>query len=70
MRKGTIPNLSSNMLTDLWQRKQSCEPETWGSATILSLDFDGAEEQLKIGTVPAPNTLTFFEKSGREASSV
>jgi len=34
-----------------------------GDATILSLDFDGAEEQLKIGLRPAPNTIDdYFEK--------
>jgi DNA-directed RNA polymerase specialized sigma24 family protein len=34
-----------------------------GGATILSLDFDGAEEQLKIGTHPAPNAMDdYFER--------
>lgn len=34
-----------------------------GDAIILSLDFDGAEEQLKIGTLPASNaTDAYFEK--------
>jgi DNA-directed RNA polymerase specialized sigma24 family protein len=34
-----------------------------GGATILSLDFDGAEEQLKIGSPPAANAVDdYFEK--------
>jgi len=34
-----------------------------GGATILSLDFDGAEEQLKIGSLPAANAIEdYFEK--------
>lgn len=34
-----------------------------GAATILSLDFDGAEEQLKIGSPPAANAIDdYFEK--------
>ncbi|MEK6285269.1 MAG: hypothetical protein AABO57_05970 [Acidobacteriota bacterium] len=34
-----------------------------GDATILSLDFDGAEEQLKIATPPAANAIDdYFEK--------
>ncbi|MEK6320237.1 MAG: hypothetical protein AABN33_01000 [Acidobacteriota bacterium] len=34
-----------------------------GAATILSLDFDGAEEQLKIGSPPAAKAIDdYFEK--------
>lgn len=45
------------------ENKAASRIKRGGDATILSLDFDGAEEQLKIGTPPAANaTDEYFEK--------
>jgi DNA-directed RNA polymerase specialized sigma24 family protein len=45
------------------ENKAASRKKRGGDATILSLDFDGAEEQLKIGTAPGPNvTDEYFEK--------
>lgn len=45
------------------ENKAASRIKRGGDATILSLDFDGAEEQLKIGTAPAANaTDEYFEK--------
>ena len=49
----------------LWQTKTRprAERKRGGDATILSLDFDGAEEQLRIATPPAASaTDEYFEK--------
>jgi RNA polymerase sigma factor (sigma-70 family) len=45
------------------ENKAASRIKRGGDATILSLDFDGAEEQLKIGRPPAANaTDEYFEK--------
>ncbi|MFY9610515.1 MAG: hypothetical protein WAU45_18135 [Blastocatellia bacterium] len=45
------------------ENKAASRIKRGGDATILSLDFDGAEEQLKIGTRPAVNAIDeYFEK--------
>ncbi len=45
------------------ENKAASRIKRGGDATILSLDFDGAEEQLKIGMAPAANaTDEYFEK--------
>ncbi|PYT05521.1 MAG: hypothetical protein DMF60_11790, partial [Acidobacteria bacterium] len=45
------------------ENKAASRLKRGGDATILSLDFDGAEEQLKIGLRPAPNAIDdYFEK--------
>lgn len=45
------------------ENKAASRKKRGGDATILSLDFDGAEEQLKMGTAPGPNaTDEYFEK--------
>jgi DNA-directed RNA polymerase specialized sigma24 family protein len=45
------------------ENKAASRLKRGGDATILSLDFDGAEEQLKIGTLPAANAIDdYFEK--------
>lgn len=45
------------------ENKAASRKKRGGDATILSLDFDGAEEQLKMGTAPGPSaTDEYFEK--------
>ncbi len=45
------------------ENKAASRLKRGGDATILSLDFDGAEEQLKIGSQPAANAIDdYFEK--------
>jgi RNA polymerase sigma factor (sigma-70 family) len=45
------------------ENKAASRLKRGGDATILSLDFDGAEEQLKIGALPAANAIDdYFEK--------
>jgi RNA polymerase sigma factor (sigma-70 family) len=45
------------------ENKAASRLKRGGDATILSLDFDGAEEQLRIGSRPAPNSIDdYFEK--------
>jgi len=45
------------------QNKAASRIKRGGDATILSLDFDGAEEQLRIAAPPAPNAIEeYFER--------
>ena len=45
------------------ENKAASRLKRGGDMTILSLDFDGAEEQLKIGALPAANAIDdYFEK--------
>jgi RNA polymerase sigma factor (sigma-70 family) len=45
------------------ENKAASRLKRGGDATILSLDFDGAEEQLRIGSRPSPNSIDdYFEK--------
>jgi DNA-directed RNA polymerase specialized sigma24 family protein len=45
------------------ENKAANRAKRGGGATILSMDFEGAEEQLKIGSPPAANALDdYFEK--------
>src|SRR4030095_2663326 len=45
------------------ENKAASRLKRGGDATILSLDFDGAEEQLKIASLPAANAIDdYFEK--------
>ena len=45
------------------ENKAASRLKRGGDATILSLDFDGAEEQLKIGSPPAASAIDdYFEK--------
>lgn len=45
------------------ENKAASRKKRGGDATILSLDFDNAEEQLKLGSPPAANAIDeYFEK--------
>jgi DNA-directed RNA polymerase specialized sigma24 family protein len=45
------------------ENKAASRIKRGGDATILSLDFDGAEEQLRVAAPPGPNSIDeYFEK--------